>query len=251
MGNLATDLIIDVLNTSTIELKHLAAVLRNRDDMSRHRFLDLNNRDGGRNSLLVYEIVLRDNPFVASVGREVKAKLSDYAYCWTQLFDVIQGQDKNLAQAVKVARDAQKAAHTKLLAILMDGVESGVEAYETFAQSLCDLSDAMGEQMEAAAKRSRRGVVRTVFETSVKQASEWSGISEMTIRRYWKKPIKGLSRPPLDMKGRVEVRQRVFKDWGDQYRQIEAGKHEANMKNHAIPLSSVSRKTQRQAGFLK
>lgn len=113
-------------------------------------------------------------------------------------------------------------------------VDAFKAAYIRLADGLAALECEM-EKAKPAPNKSREGIKHETFATPVWQAAEWAGVGEATIRRYWKNPKKGMPRPPLMVAGTEEARKGAFEEWGKLMSGVNAAKHEANMKNHAVP----------------
>ena len=94
-------------------------------------------------------------------------------------------------------------------------------------------------------KRTRKGIKHERTHVPAWKAALWAGVGIVTIRRYWKNPKYGLPRPPLNDTTDPET---ALRKWGDLYRAKAKGRHEANMKNHATPMSSLSKGSRYKTG---
>lgn len=244
-----SEIVTTLLKRSLAELKYVESGVCNFGSPNHHQLLLPESRDGLYNALAAYRELLVEAQIVVPMRRAIKALVAEYDTEWTKLLDAVRDADKSLAPFVKEARTARKAAHSRFVAILTDGQENGQAEYAALTAAFTSLSEAMGENSQAAAKKSRKGIPHETFATPIPTASAWSGVSEPTIRRYWKRPLKGIPQPPLNQTGTAEVRKRVLQNWGDQYRAAKAGAHEANAKNHAIPFASVGKTAKRKAGI--
>lgn len=243
-----SETIAKTLMFSITALITVNAAIKDASNASRHRLLLAESEEGLVDGILPYYAFLTKRA-LSGHNSQIAQLLTAYDLEWRKLLDSVRNLDQSLAPLVKAARAAQKAAHSRLVAILDSGRGNGQAEYDALTAALTSLSEAMGDNAQAAAKRSRKGKPHETFATPVPTAEEWSGVSASTIRRFWKKQSKGIPQPPLNQTGSVEVRKRVLQNWGDQYRAAKAGAHEANAKNHAIPLASVGKIAKRKAGI--
>ena len=245
---LPSDDIYNALGFSAEALEKVIAGIKNPTDISRHRLLLPDDRDGLEDALFAYMIFMTENP-LSGHSRKIKQALGDYNNAWFRLFDAVRESNSSLADTVKSVRDAQKKAHARLAEILESGNGDGTEEFNALADALRDLSEAMGDDAQAAAKRSRKGCKRERFKTTAQQAFEWTGVPVSTLRKQWVNPTKGRLRPPFNIPGSEKARKSVWQEWARQHFADIFAKHEANMKNHPIPLSSVGRKEKRKHGL--
>lgn len=243
-----SETIAKTLMFSIAALTTVNAAIKDASNASRHRLLLAESEEGLVDGILPYYAFLTKRA-LSGHNSHITQLLTAYDLEWRKLFDSVRDLDQSLAPLVDTARFAQKAAHCRLAAILDCGRGNGQAEYAALTAALTSLSEAMGDNAQAAAKKSRKGKPHETFATPVPTAAIWSGVSEPTIRRYWRKPLKGIPQPPLNQTGSVEVRKRVLQDWGDKYRSAKAGAHEANAMNHPIPLASVGKIAKRKAGI--
>ena len=244
--------LIKLLNHSTPELKHTVLGLMDAGNADRNQLLIPDARDGLYNALTAYREILVDKPMVVPMRRNIQQLITGYKTEWSRLLDTIRKVDSTLEPQIKDVRAAQKAAHKRFEDILLNGTVNGDgrTEYEALTTALTALSEQMGENALAAAKRSRKGCIRSPnFETPAWQGAIWANTGESTIRRYWDEPKKGLLRPPLNVPGSPEARKALFEEWGRQFHGVEKEKHEANMMDHPIPLSSVGKIPKRKVGL--
>lgn len=238
-------LIIETLDTSINALKPVVKAMNAAVNTARHQLLLPDSEQGLQEALFAYEVYLTEGT-LSGHNRTIKQLLADYNNEWSALFDAVRDNDKTLAPLVKIARDAQKAVHTRLKEILYTGNGVGHTEYSTLSAALTTLSEAMGENANAAAKKRRKGIPHQRTRISVPRASELTGIPAITIRRAWNNHNHP-NRPPLNSSAKMVIA--WGKTWKEDKGKEKAGKHEANMKNHAIPLSSVGSKTKRRTGM--
>lgn len=245
MRALPSQLIIETLDTSINALKPIVKAMNAAANTMRHQLLLPDSEQGLQEALFVYEVFLTEGT-LSGHNHTIKQLLADYNNEWSALFDVVRDSDKALATLVKTARDAQRAAHGRLSEILNTGNGDGRTEYSALTAALTALSEAMGENAIATAKKRRKGIPHQRTRISVPRASELTGIPAITIRRAWNKHDHP-NRPPLNSSAEMVVA--WGKTWKEDKGKEKAGKHEANMKNHPIPLSSVGSKTKRLAGM--
>ena len=238
-------IIINTLDVSINALKPVVETMKAAANTARHQLLLPDSEEGLQEPLVAYTFFLTEDT-LSGHTRDIKQLLADYNNEWTFLFDAVRDGDKTLASLVKTARAAQKAAHARLVAILDTGNGNGRTEYDALTAALTALSEAMGENANGAAKKSRKGIPHQRTRISVPRASELTGIPAITIRRAWNNHAHP-NRPPLNSTAEMVIA--WGKTWKADKGKEKAGKHEANMKNHAIPLSSVGSKTKRQAGM--
>ena len=157
-----------------------------------------------------------------------------------------QSGSRTIAEPTKAARTAQQACHTRLVEILECGNGNGQEEFDAFVEALRELSEAMGENIEDAAKCSRKGCKHESHRIPYWKAAMWAKVSESTIRRYWKSPQKGMPRPPLN---ELTNPKQAMEDWGLLYHFIEASASEASKMNHPINFSSLPTRVKRRFGL--
>lgn len=232
-------IIANTLDASISALKPVVEAMKAAANASRYQFLLPESEQGLQGALFAYLMFLTVNPLSGN-NRTIKQLLADYANEWSFLFDAIRDGDSTLATPVKDARAAQKAAHARLVAILDTGNGDGRTEYDALTTALTALSEKMGDNAQAAAKRSRKGCKRDPnYATPAWQAAIWANVGEATIHRYWDKPKKGLLRPPLTTPGTVEARKSMFEEWGRQYHAQKAGASEARAMNHAARYHDI------------
>jgi hypothetical protein len=132
---------------------------------------------------------------------------------------------------------------------LKSGNGDVTKEFNALADALRDLSESMGDDSQAAAKRSRKGCKRERFKTTAQEDYERTGVPVSTLRKQWLNPTKGRLRLPFNIPGSEKARKSVLQKWARQHFADVFAKHEANMKNHPIPLSSVGRKENRKHGL--
>ena len=240
-------LIIDALDTSINALKPVVKAMNATANTARHQLLLPDSEQGLQEALFAYNVFLTESP-LSGHNRTIKQLLADYNNEWSFLFDAVRDGNKELASFIKTARTAQKATHARLVEVLDTGNGEGHTEYDAFTAALTALSEQMGENAEASAKRSRKGIPHQKTRISIPRASELTGIPAITIRRAWNNH-EHPNRPPLNSSARMVIA--WGKTWNEDKGKEKAGKHEANMKNHAIPLSSVGNKAKRHAGLTK
>lgn len=245
---LPSQYIVKLLKHSTPELKHAAVGMLDAANPDRNQLLMPDYRNGLRNALTAYREVLVDKPMVVPMRRNIENLIAEYAVEWSRLLDAVRKADKQLEPQIKAARAAQKAAHSRFFDILTNGNANGDgrTEYDALTAALTALSEQMGENAEAAAARSRKGIKHERTRIPAEKAAEWAEVSVSTIRRYWRHPIKSLPRPPLN---EVNAPQEAMEDWGLVYNFVKVNKTEANRKNHAINFSDLPEKVRRRFGL--
>lgn len=120
------------------------------------------------------------------------------------------------------------------------------EIVDAFKAAYIRLADGLAAlECEMEKKKVRRGTPHRRTVVSVPKASEATGIPAITIRRAWKDPLCKL-KPPLDQT--LDAVIAWGKVWNEAKSGEKAAKHEANAKNHPIPLASVGKAAKRKAG---
>lgn len=240
--------IVKLLKHSTPELKLAAVGMLDAANPDRNQLLLPDYRDGLRNALTAYREVLVEKPMVIPMRRSIEMLIEEYAVEWSRLFDAVRKTDKQLEPQIKAARAAQKAAHSRFIDILKNGTGNGDgrTEYDALTAALTALSEQMGENAESAAARSRKGIKHEMTRIPAEKAAEWADVSVSTIRRYWRRPIKSLPRPPLN---EVNAPQEAMEDWGTLYHFVKLSKAEANKKSHAINFSDLPERIRRRFGL--
>lgn len=94
-------------------------------------------------------------------------------------------------------------------------------------------------------KKKRKGCKHDTYEIDVTVAAKLTGIPAVTLYRVLKRPKNTLA-VALNHSPEAVI------EWGKTYKKIQAArktaKHKANMMNHPIPMSSVSKGTRHKAG---
>lgn len=111
------DAFADALDLSITALNTVIAGIKVASDTMRHQLLLPESEKGLQEGLFVYQLILTEAAISVNV-RAVKQLLADYNNAWSYLFDAVRAVDKTLDSPVKVARIAQKAAQSRLVAIL-------------------------------------------------------------------------------------------------------------------------------------
>ena len=238
-------IIIDTLDLSINALKPVVEAMKAAANTTRHQLLLPDSEQGLQEALFAYTLFLTENA-LSGHNRDIKQLLADYNNEWTFLFDAVRDGDKTLAPLVQTARTAQKKAHARLVTILDTGNGNGQTEYDALTAALTALSEQMGENALTAAARSRKGIKHERTRIPAEQAAEWADVSVSTIRRFWKRPIKSLPRPPLN---EVNAPQEAMEDWGLLYHFLKLSKAEANKKSHAINFSDLPEKVRRRFGL--
>lgn len=239
-------LIIETLDTSINALKPVVKAMSGTANTARHQLLLPDSEQGLQAALFAYEVFLTEGT-LSGHNRTIKQLLSDYNNEWSALFDVVRDSDKTLAALVKTARDAQRAAHVRLMEILGTGNGDGHAEYAALTAALTQLSEMMGENAQAASSRSRKGKKHDTYLVPVTTAANLTGIPAVTLYRILRKPQNSLA---VALNHSTEA----VTAWGESYKKIrssrKAAKHEANMMNHAIPTASVGNKDKRKVGLV-
>ena len=245
MSHSPFQIIIDTLDLSVNAIKPVVEAMKVTANTARHQLLLPDSEQGLQEPLFAYTLFLTENT-LSGHNRTIKQLLADYNNQWSFLLDAVRDGDKTLEPLVKKARSAQKAAHSRLRAILDTGNGDGRTEYEALTTALAALSEQMGENARAAAARSRKGIKHEMTRIPAEKAAEWASVSVSTIRRYWKRPIKSLPRPPLN---EVNAPQEAMEDWGTLYHFIELSKEEADKKNHPLNFSQLPERLRRRFGL--
>ncbi len=241
--------IVKLLKHSTPELKLAAVGMLDAANPDRNQLLLPDYRDGLRNALTAYREVLVEKPMVIPMRHSIEMLIEEYAVEWSRLFDAVRKTDKQLEPQIKAARAAQKAAHSRFIDILKNGTGNGDgrTEYDALTAALTALSEQMGENAEAAAKRSGEKKNYKTHKIHVTVASKLIDVPAVTLRRILKRG-NNLLATALDSDS-PDLLIAWGKDYKRTHKSTRAAKHEANAMNHPIPLASVGKKPKRKVGL--
>lgn len=246
MPTLPSKLISDTLNFSIKALRPVVEGLKVVANTSRHQLLLPDSDKGLQEPLFAYTYFLTENT-LSGHNRTIKQLLADYKNEWGFLFDAVRGSDKTLEPLIKNARAAQKAAHARLVDILDSGNGNGRAEYDALTAALTALSEQMGENAEAAAKRSRKGCKHNTYKIHVTVASKIIEVPAITLYRILDRGDNLLE--TALMSDSPDLLIAWGKDYKRTHKSTRAAKHEANAMNHPIPLSSVGKIPKRKVGL--
>ena len=234
------------LGFSAEALEKVIAGIKNPTDISRHRLLLPDDRDGLEDALFAYMIFMTENP-LSGHSKKIKQALGDYNNAWFRLFDAVRESNSSLADTVKSVRDAQKKAHARLAEILESGNGDGTEEFNALADALRDLSEAMGDSAKAPSKKkSLKGKKYDTYKIKITDAARLVNLSVVTLRKEAKR--NKTLRLALDA-DTAEPLQAWAKGFKAIRGETKAAKKEVNQKNHALPTSCLGKRTKIKHGL--
>jgi uncharacterized protein YukE len=243
---LPSDDIYNALGFSAEALEKVIAGIKNPTDISRHRLLLPDDRDGLEDALFAYMIFMTENP-LSGHSKKIKQALGDYNNAWSRLFDAVRESNSSLADTVKSVRDAQKKAHARLAEILESGNGDATEEFNALADALRDLSEAMGDSAKAPSnKNSLKGKKYNTYKIKVTKAAKLINESPAVLRKEAK------SNKTLRLALDADTVEPLL-TWAKGFKAIrgetKAAKKEVNQKNHAVPESCLGKRTKIKHGL--